>query len=169
MSYFNMDHTGWVESNIASSKRMKPAAAARRRQQESRGWLAAPDQLNPFQRRAIDIFGIVGNGIYNAPISWDTFYWSDRFLVAPWSNPLATFDFTALSKLVFLCHEARIRGEIRAKVFHHIEISLGERVAEGGMPQRHPNLDEAISQFREDLGAEHPIRYAEPTTCRMSI
>lgn len=162
MSYINMDHSGWVERNIAASKRQKQTARDKRNAAEHKGWFAAPDQLNPFQCRAFDILGIIGNGIYNAPISWETVYWDRRLVAVSWSHHLGTFDFTALTRFVFLCHEARIRGEISPKGFQHVEIMLSERAAAGGNSQRHPNLDEAIAEWREEFPADHRLIYRAP-------
>jgi hypothetical protein len=162
MSYFHYDHADWVESNIAASKRMKPTKRQLRNAKEERkGWYAAPDQLNDFQRRAFWILGIVGNGIYNAPISWDTVVWSPKFIISSWHGTLATWDFQGLSKLVFLCHEARIRGDIAPNGPLYLQIALHERVATGDMATRHPNIDEAVAAFRDELGTNHPIMYCE--------
>jgi len=159
MSYVNMDHARWVASNIAASKSRAPTAREKRRAVDHRGWFAAPDELNAFQCRAFDILGIVGNGIYNAPISWDTVYWHPRMIAVGWRNSLATFDFMALTRFVFLCHEARIRGEISSKGFRYVEIHLSERVDAGSIGARHPNLDEAVAAFRQEFPADHSINY----------
>jgi hypothetical protein len=155
-----MDHVAWMESNIAASKRQRPTAADRRREKEGRGWYAAPDTLNDFQRRAITILGIVGNGIYNAPISWDGACWDQRFIIVPWHGSLSTFDFTALSRFCFLCHEARIRGDISPKAFQYLTVSLHQRSDQGGMASRHPNLEEAVVAFRQEIGSNHPVKCA---------
>lgn len=160
MSYINMDHAGWVERNIAASKNRKPTPREKRAAAEHLGWFAAPDTLNPFQRRAFDILGIVGNGIYNAPIVWKSVYWDRRTICVSWHNSLGTFDFMALTRFVFLCHEARIRGEISSKGFHHVEIMLSERSHKGAISQRHPSLDEAIAEFRSEFQTSHSINYA---------
>lgn len=162
MSYFNMDHAGWVEAQIAASKRQKPTKKDQRLAAEHKGWLAAPDKLNDFQRRAFDVLGIVGNGIYNAPIAWSTIVWAPRFIIVQWRNGLGTWDFSELTRLVFLCHEARIRGYVSAGAPRHLEIALHQRSHEGGMASRHPNLDEAIVAFRTELGAEHSVNYGIP-------
>lgn len=154
-----MDHAGWVESNIAASKRQKPTARDRRYAAEHRGWHAAPDKLNPFQRRAFDILGIVGGGIYNAPIGWESLVWHPKFIICSWRNTLGTFDFSNLTSFVFLCHEARIRGHIGWSGPRLLEVALHERAAIGPIRLRHPNLDEAISEFRSWFGAKHPINY----------
>src|SRR5258708_1115746 len=158
-----MDHAGWVERNIAASKSHKPTAREKRAAAEHKGWFAAPDQLNSFQCRAMDILGIIGNGIYNAPITWESVHWTPRMIVVNWRNHLGTFDFTSLTRFVFLCHEARIRGEISPKGFRHVEVMLSQRTHEGPMHARHPNLNEAVAIFRAEFPASHSINYA-PTT-----
>lgn len=160
MSYLNMDHAAWVERNIVAGKKLHRTARDVRKAAENKGWLAAPDELNAFQRRAFDILGVVGNGIYNAPISWETVYWSPRSVAVSWRHSLATWDFANLTRLVFLCHEARIRADLSPKGFQHVEIMLSERSHEGAMTWRHPDLNEAVSDFRGYFPASHPINYA---------
>lgn len=160
MSYVDMDHAGWVERNMEAGKKLHRTARDVRKAAEHKGYLAAPDELNPFQRRAFDILGIVGNGIYNAPIAWESVYWMPRMISVSWRHSLATWDFTQLTRLVFLCHEARIRADIAPKGFREIEITLSERSHEGAMNWRHPDLDEAVEDFRRYLPADHPIRYS---------
>lgn len=162
MSYINMDHAGWVESNIAASKRKKPSASDKRKAADGRGWYAAPDTLNPFQRRAFTILGIVGGGIYNAPIGWDGLVWDSRYIICSWRKGFGTFDFSDLTHFVFLCHEARIRGHIGPSGPGLLEVALHERVSLGDMSRRHPNLDEAIAEWRASFPANHSAVYSEP-------
>lgn len=163
MSYINMDHAGWVEHQIAASKRTKPTAKERRMLGERRGWHAAPDTLNAFQRRAFDILGIVGGGIYNAPISWDGLSWGPRGIWMAWRKSLGTFDFNELTTFVLLCHEARIRGHIGPLSHHYLVVSLHERVATGPMSVRHPDIDEMLLSWRSIFPSGHSIVYS-PTT-----
>lgn len=159
MSYINMDHAGWVESNIAASKRQKPTASDKRKAADHKGWYAAPDVLNPFQRRAFTILGIVGGGIYNAPIGWEGLTWHPRFVICSWRKGFGTFDFSDLTRFVFLCHEARIRGHIGPSGPGMLEVALHERVSLGDMTRRHPSLDEAIAEWRASFPANHPVSY----------
>lgn len=159
MSYINMDHAGWVQNNNDAGKKLHRTKRDARKALEYKGYLAAPDELNDFQRRAFDILGIVGGGIYNAPISWETVYWAPNTIAVNWSNGLATFDFSQLTKLVFLCHEARIRADISPKGFRHVEITLSQRSHEGSISLRHPDLDEAVSDFRGYFPTTHSINY----------
>lgn len=164
MSYINMDHAGWVEKNIAASKRHPTKAELRKAKEEHRGWAAAPDTLNDFQRRAFTILGIVGGGIYNAPISWKTLYWQPRVLICAWHKGFGTFDFSDLTRFVFLCHEARIRGYIGPLSHGHLEVILSERKADGSVNERHPSLDEAIAEWCADFPADHSVIFRTPTS-----
>lgn len=162
MAYTNMDHAGWLQGTISAAKKSKPTAKERRALADHKGWHAAPDVLNPFQRRAADLLGIVGNGIYSAPIAWSGVIWAPNFIIVPWWKGLGTFDFMELTRFVFLCHDARIRGYISTHSPRHLEIALHERVHEGPMSLRHPNLDEAVAAWRAEVPLDHPIAYRVP-------
>ena len=144
MSYQRMDHAAWVESN----------------------WPPPGGKLTEFQARVMDILGMVGGGIYNAPIAWRTVKWEygrkGVSLIWHAGNGLATFDFDSLTKLVFLCHEARIRCCIDPGGPRMFRLSFWPRQATGQLYQRHPNLDEAVADFRRYLPADHRIIYKEP-------
>jgi hypothetical protein len=134
MSYAHMDHAAWVESNNAAANSLY----AKRRAHKP-----APEKLSPFQAKVMDICGMVGGGIYNAPINWEKVEWgvSERWpmMIVPWRDGrMSTFDFYPLTMLVLLCHEARIRCEIRAKCAGHFELMFSQRMHEGGWPPATP-------------------------------
>lgn len=164
MRYLGMDHAGWAERNLQALKLQCKSKRYRDMAAESRGPLAAPETLNEFPRRAFDILGIVGGGIYNAPIAWKSIYITPRMIVVQWRNSMSTFDFDELTKLVFLCHEARIRAGVAPGAPRHLEIMLSERAADGGLSARHPNLDEAIKHWRDVFPSDHYVggREAQP-------
>lgn len=157
MSYQHMDHGGWVESNNAATNWIY---------RNRKSYKPSPEALTPFQRRVMDIIGMVCGGIYNAPISWDKTEWNvgGGLFVTLRDSGFATFDFYRLTALVFLCHEARIRCEISAKTRGYFELGFWQRSAEGGMGRRHPNLTEAVEAFRAYLPADHSIVYAPPAS-----
>jgi len=140
MSYQNMDHAGWVarDSKI---------------------------ELTEFQAKVCDILGMVFGGIYNAPINWrkvDWKYGGDGVSVVVSDNRFSTWDFDALTRLVFLCHEARIRCELSVVAFRYLRLSFWQRAATGDISRRHPNLAEAVQAFREYLPPDHRIIYGQP-------
>lgn len=156
MSYARMDHAEWAESNNAAANEIYG---------NRKSYRPRPEKLSPFQARVIDIVGMVGGGIYNAPINWDKIDWGYGFggMAVPFRDGrMSTFDFYGLTQLVFLCHEARIRCEIRAQSNGHFLLCFWQRVHEGDMARRHPNLDEAVTAFRAYLPEDHPIIYQAP-------
>jgi hypothetical protein len=157
MSYARMDHAGWVEGNIAATRRTQKKTRA----DNQHGWAAAPDKLSDFQAKVMDILGMVGGGIYNAPIAWDRVCWRTQGLGVPWNSGagLATVDNMDLTRLVFLCHEARIRCSVRSNGPRGLYLLFHERSAEGGFSERHPNLDEAVAAFSDYLPADHRVLY----------
>lgn len=158
LRYANMDHADWVTKNIAASKRCLSPKQKRR----TTGYAVAPDRLSPFQETVINIIGIVGGGIYNAPIAWDAIRWSYGFngMAVPWRGNLSTFDFQELSELVFLCQTARIRCNIAPHSPKHLLICFVPREATGSMGRRHPNAEQMFAAMREAIPPHHPIVYA---------
>jgi len=139
MSYFNMDHAAWAARQIGKKV----------------------EDLSPFHRKTFDILGIAFGGVYNAPISWDKVEINKDWLtvIARDDNRMATWDGNILTYLIFLCHEARIRLEIEARARMYFKLLFLERDNSKTFTNGHPNLDEAIADFRERLGKDHHIIY----------
>ena len=155
MSYITMDHAAWMESSLRAFNLIEQSKPRRRLRE-------VPETLTPFQRRVVQIMGIVGGGIYNAPIcEVQRIDWTHGYsgVSLTWKRDLATWDFNQLTMLVFLCHEARIRCEIEAVAPHVMRLSFWQRGEDGNMSTRHPNLAEAVESFQKALPAEHNIRY----------
>src|SRR3954470_23682975 len=150
MGYENFDHAGWMQSHIDSERKSRRRLPA-----------DLPEQLSDFQRRVVNIIGIVGGGIYNAPINVDKIDWRYGFngISVIFQREMATWDFNQLTTLVFLCHEARIRCSLEGAGPRAVRLSFWARVATGDIAVRHPNLDEALANFRKAIGPEHPIIY----------
>ena len=162
MSYVNMDHAKWAEMNNAAGRRncKKPK---RDRDGFVVGYHAAPEKLTEFQSKVVNIIGIVGGGIYNAPVTWDTIDWNcGRGISLIWRGQLATFDFDRLTRLVFLCHDARIRASIDPAGPGILRLSFHERSHESGSLARHPDLAEAVAAHRAYVPADHSIAYRIP-------
>jgi hypothetical protein len=152
MGYERMDHADWIErQNVALNKQ-----SARRNRPP------LPKKLSEFQAKVADIFGMVGGGIYNAPIcslekiQWD---YSGRGVALTWFREMSTWDFDQLTRLVFLCHAARIRCQIEACAPRIMKLSFWPRSHEGQIAVRHPSLGEAVSEFQKWLPSDHRIIY----------
>lgn len=162
MSYQNMDHAAWVEDSNRSHKKRHATG----RSKKALYWQKVPETLSPFQAKVMDILGIVFGGIYNAPIAWGSVQWNygghGLAVTLTHSNGLSTFDNSALTKLVFLCLEARIRGQVQPGGFKSITLSFWQREGAGAMHTRHPNLDEAVKEFRDYMPIDHRIFYRWP-------
>lgn len=160
MSYVTMDHAGWVEENNRCARKgtKKPRSDSRK------GPHAAPEKLTVFQATVMDILGMVGGGIYNAPIVWDRVEWGGFGLGVPWraTGGLATFDSDNLTRLVLLCHAARIRCSIRPHGFGHFLLFFTPREEAGRLHVRHPNVEEMVARFRAYLPEDHRITYRAP-------
>jgi len=138
-SYVNLDHAAWMQKEIDIKRHIK-----------RKGWEKLPEKLSEFQKRVCNIIGIVGSGIYNAPISIDSIDWNYGSGIAMnWKREMATWDFNQLTMLVFLCHEARIRCSLEGTGPGQLKVAFWQRKEDGNMAVRHPNLDEAVAEFRE--------------------
>lgn len=168
MSYVEMDHAGWVEKNNAASRAMRKA---RKDQRPGIGPHGAPEKLSPFQATVMNIMGMYGGGIYNTPILWDKVDYTcgGVGVAVPMrhAHP-ATHDYNDLTRLVFMCHEARIRLEIQPYAMKGMRFVFHQRSHEGGYTRRHPDLDEAVKEFRAYLPADHSIVYKMPATPKAS-
>lgn len=150
-SYANFDHAAWMQQEIDRIKQNKPKLGK-----------TLPDKLSDFQRRVCNILGIVGNGIYNAPINPERIIWNYGGGVSlNWHQELDSWDFNRLTVLVFLCHEARIRVQIESTGPRATRLSFWQRKAHGNSNITHPNLDEAVAMFREWFKPTHSINYKE--------
>lgn len=163
MSYVHYDHAGWVERQIPCARPSRKARA-----DNTRGWAAAPEKLSEFQAKVFDIIGMALGGIHNAPVCWDTVQWrgDGRGIGVPiksWFS-LSTFDSAALTTLVFLCHEARIRLDILPNGPRGFLLRFHPRAKWSGGYDGHPNLDEAVAKFRAYLPAGHRVVFTEDPT-----
>ena len=159
MGYERMDHAGWIENHNR---------ATNLRNASSRSKIAKPilpEVLTEFQAKVVDILGMAGGGIYNAPIALNSIKWDYgyRGVSVIWrgGRDMATWDSSALTVLVFLCHAARIRCAIDPAGPHMLRISFWPRRASGGIGERHPNLEEAVAAFQGWLPADHRVRFKE--------
>jgi hypothetical protein len=156
MSYQRHDHAAWVEDNNRAANRLYA---------NRKSYRPAPEALTDFQAKVMDILGMVEGGIYNASITWEKVEWGYGFgglSVVVRDAGYATWDFAKLTRLVFLCHEARIRCDLSARTGGYFGLVFHPRTHDGGMAERHPNLDEAVEAFREYLPPDHRIIYRAP-------
>ena len=154
MSYEQMDHADWMERQHEAIRHLAKTSKVYARKAAD-----LPQKLSEFQARVVDIMGIVGRGIYNAPVtSWDWNYGWGAVSVL-WKRELSTFDFDSLTTLVLLCHEARMRLCVESAGPRMMRLTFWQREATGSWAKRHPNIDEAVAAFRKRMPADHRVFY----------
>lgn len=77
------------------------------------------------------------------------------------TGQLSTFDFDALTRLVFLAHDHCIRVQLSPCNGSHFKLMFHPRkTREGSMSERHPTLEQAVADWRES----YPIEREPATT-----
>jgi len=98
-----------------------------------------------------NLLGELFRGIYHLNIK--------QLYKVDWKNPyciefllgwktLSTCDYDELTRLVFLAHHMAIRVEISPHAFNYLMLRFHRRNRDGNFAQRHPSLDEAVSEFK---------------------
>ena len=68
------------------------------------------------------------------------------------STDWATFDFSELTRLVFLAHDRCLRVEMTPARNGKLKIAIGRREREGAQGRRHPTLEKAVEAWRATEG-----------------
>lgn len=93
---------------------------------------------------------------------WDTnalrrVDWSNKHYIEIVTNlPLATWDGDALTRLVFLAHDACLRVDVQPASPQYLRLLFHSRQRQGTLFQRHPTIEDALTQWRK--------RHPAPTT-----
>jgi len=81
--------------------------------------------------------------------------WSNRLYIemtlshATSVGQLSTYDFNGLTRLVFLAHDHAIRVDVLPCNGTHFKLLFHPRGRDGGMPRRHPTIEEAVAEWRK--------------------
>lgn len=170
ISYTDYDHAEWLESEAratqeAIARRLAEKPPKKPRKPPELGWETLRLPLSDHHRRVAHILGLTFGGIYNAPVQWDRVDWRFGYGVSVpilGNGSLATFDFARLTAFVFLCHEARVRGEVDPNGPRGLRLAMWPRKSAGRIAERHPNLAEAVADFYGSLPANHAVIYRPP-------
>ena len=74
------------------------------------------------------------------------------FPLVVFDPPLSSWDFDYMTRLVVAAHDECIRIGVGAHTRDYFAISMHPREREGRMNERHPTLEEAITNARRELG-----------------
>lgn len=114
-------------------------------QMDSAGWVQKQykREMSSLGREVAQILGVVGGGIYNAPINIDRVNWYDSSwgVHVYWRGTLANWDSPALALLLIECHHRMIRVEIEPGNMQGLRLVFHKRESrDGGMAERLPTL-----------------------------
>lgn len=129
-----------------------------KKRKRSGGTLVVPPELPEGIFRIAWVTDVVFDGNHHIP-SPRYLRLVDRpaasFLIYP--RTIASFDFSEMTRLVVAAHEAAVRVEIGVGGFRELELFLYARERQGGMAERHPDLDTAVSQIRSGSWSRCPF------------
>lgn len=119
-------------------------------------WSGIPQaKQTEFTRRAVGLLVTAfRTGVYNLPVLWKRVDWrygnGVSFILG--NRPaLASWDFNQLTRLVIGAHDECIRVEVEPHGFGYLKINMWPRKGrDGTMFERHPSIEDAISDFRTD-------------------
>lgn len=113
-----------------------------------------PKIISPLGERVANLLGELFGGIYHIDESalkkaeWDNNY----NISIRVSKNLATYDFSYLTRLVFLCHHFRLRVEVAPLNFDNLTLLFHDRGDDKKQIHKyHPSLDEAVKNFKENV------------------
>lgn len=103
--------------------------------------------------KVANLLGEWQRGIYHMEHSklykanWESNQWIE---VSMWCSGMSTYDFDDLTRLVFLAHEMALRVQLEPSAHHHVKLIFHPRSNDSDKRYMwHPNLDEAVTLFRQ--------------------
>lgn len=106
-------------------------------------------RMSDFGGQVADLLGALFRGIYHIQESVaDTDWTSEQWIEVKIYGSHSTFDCSALTDLVILCHDRCIRCEIKGVRKGFIKLCFSPRKREGAGFERHPTIEEAIQRVR---------------------
>jgi len=110
--------------------------------------------ISPLGRKVADFLGELFYGIYHLdPRALNRVDWANnhQVIVSIGHQDWSTFDFSNLTRLVFLAHHMALRVNIRGAKSNYIQLMFHDRQRKGDLYNRHPTIDEAVSTFKNNV------------------
>lgn len=117
-------------------------------------WLrkTARVEVSPLGAVVADILGDLFGGLYHLSQEVRETKWSDPWCIEVrlkgFGFTFSTFDGGTLTNLVFLAHDRCVRIEISPMSRSSLLLRFHQRKRIGGMGQRHPTLEQAVTEHR---------------------
>lgn len=111
-------------------------------------------KMSKLGKNVADLLGELFHGIYHLDMSqlrkvdWGNSYCIE-FLLG--GKTISTCDYDELTRLVFLAHHMAIRVELSPYAFKYIMLRFHQRNRDGDFSQRHPSLEEAVNEFKNQV------------------
>jgi len=101
----------------------------------------------PFEQRAEAVLACVFRGLHHCPeIHKFSYGWEVN------TNSLSTVDFDQLTRLVVAAHDMCVRAQVQQGGPRQVKILLSPRGHRtGGIYDRHPTMEDALSEVRRSL------------------
>lgn len=71
-------------------------------------------------------------------------------------NGVSTYDFDTLTRLVVAAHDECVRLEIDGASHRYLRLIFHDRKREGGISERHPTMEDAITYIRQHTNGNRP-------------
>jgi len=109
---------------------------------------------SPLGREVANVLGLVGSGLYNCPVRFESTDWSDpRCIEVNWGGELANWDFPGLSILWAECHRRLLRVNIAPGSPRTLKLVFHQReTREGPSPVRMPSAREMLTMVERMHG-----------------
>jgi hypothetical protein len=126
-------------------------------------------ELSPFGERVAELLGELYLGIYH--IHPEVLHKRVNWLADEWieivvdSSRFATYDFSLMTELVFLCHHFGIRCEVDGAAHRYLRLTFYNRAPfnedihdkKTDWYKTHPTLDQAVAAFRERMSSDKTV------------
>lgn len=111
--------------------------------------------ISPLGEQVADLLGDLFVGLYHLDKAESVDWANDHHIeVRVAYKDWATFDSNLLTKLVFLAHDRCLRASISPRSAHAITLLFHQRQRDGGIWDRHPTIEQALTMYREFYPAE---------------
>lgn len=117
------------------------------------------ENLSPLGEQVADLLGDLFSGLYHLDgaekVDWANGHHIEvRIAHKEWGS----FDSNLLTKLVFLAHDRCLRVSMNPRSHYALTLLFHQRQRDGGVWERHPTIEQALTMHREYYPIESEVR-----------